>query len=132
MKSVIGFVLIAWGLGWCVTDGLTAEALTNVSPPSHLEQALTELSSDAEETREQAIRLLIEQGDVSLLPRVEELRANGDRSLRMALKPVADAWRNRAGLASAEADQRLVRLATRVAVATAAAVDEVDFSIVDI
>jgi urea transport system permease protein len=106
MKSVIGIALIAWCLGWCVTDGLAGEALTNASPPSRLEQALTEVSSDAEETRELAIRVLIEQGDASLLPRVEELRANGDRSLRMALKPVADAWRNRAGLASSEADQR--------------------------
>lgn len=106
MKGMIGLVLIGWCLAWGVTDGLAAETLTNASPSSRLEQALADLSSDVEGTREQAVGVLIEQGDATLLPRVEALRANADRSLRMAIKPVADAWRNRANLASQDADQR--------------------------
>ncbi|MBI4002272.1 MAG: urea ABC transporter permease subunit UrtB [Nitrospira defluvii] len=98
-------------LVWCcvalgVTDGLAAEVLMGASSPSQLEQALKDLSSDEEATREQAVRLLIEQGDAASLPRLNELRANADRSLRMAIKPVADAWRHRADLASLDADQR--------------------------
>ena len=106
MKSVIGIGLIAWCLGWFATGDLVAEAQTNVSTPSQFEQALADLSSDIEDTRDQAVRLLIEQGDASLLPRVEVLRANADRSLRMAIKPVADAWRHRMNLASPDADTR--------------------------
>ncbi len=49
---------------------------------------------------------LIEQGDASLLPRLEELRANADRSLRLAIKPVIDTWRHRANLASPDAETR--------------------------
>jgi urea transport system permease protein len=107
MKSVIGIGVIAWYLGYCVMGGLTAEAQTNVPPPSQLEQALADLSSETEGTRDQAVRvLIIEQGDAALLPRLEELRANADRSLRMAIKPVADAWRHRMNLASPDADTR--------------------------
>ncbi len=76
------------------------------SPPNQLEQALKDLSSDEEGTREQAIRALIEQGDATWLPRLAELRTNADRSLRMAIKPVADAWRHRANLSSPDVDTR--------------------------
>ena len=71
-----------------------------------LSRRLKDLSSDDDAAREQAIRRLIEQGDATSLGRLEELRANADRSLRMAIKPVADAWRQRANLTSPDADQR--------------------------
>ncbi len=106
MKVLIGLSIIVACLGWFATGSLAAEAQTNVSPSPLLEQALANLSSDEEVTREQAVRLLIEQGDASLLPRVEELRANADRSLRMAIKPVIDTWRNHANLANQDADTR--------------------------
>ena len=106
MNLVVGMLLV-----WCcvalgVSDGLAAEALAGASSPIQLEQALKDLSSDAEATREQAIRALIEQGDATWLPRLDELRANADRSLRMAIKPVADAWRHRANLSSPDVDTR--------------------------
>lgn len=107
MKVLIGISMIVACLGWFATGSqAAAEAQANVSPPPQLEQALANLSSDEEDTREQAVRLLIEQGDALLLPRVEALRANADRSLRMAIKPVIDTWRNRANLASQDADTR--------------------------
>ena len=106
MKSLIGIGVIAACLWWCATESVAAEAQANVSPSPQLEQALVDVSSEQEGTREQAVRLLIEQGDASLLPRLEELRANADRSLRMAIKPVIDTWRNRANLVSPDADTR--------------------------
>ena len=106
MKAVIGIGLIAWCLGWCTLNSVAVEAQLNASPPSQLEQAFADLSSEAESAREQAVALFIEQGDASLLPRLEELRANADRSLRMAIKPVIDTWRNRANLASPDSDTR--------------------------
>ena len=87
--------------GWCRGGG-AAECVS----ASQLEQALADLSSEVETTREQAVALLIERGDASLLPRLEELRANADRSLRMAIKPVIDTWRNRTNLASPDSDTR--------------------------
>lgn len=107
MKSLIRIGLIAACLGAGGFDSPgAAETQADVSPPPQLEQALADLSSGVEGTREQAVRLLTEQGDVALLPRLEELRANGDRSLRMAIKPVIDTWRNRENLASPDADTR--------------------------
>jgi hypothetical protein len=49
---------------------------------------------------------LIEQGDVSLLTRLEEIRANADRRIRQAIKPLIDLLNNRAKLASASSDVR--------------------------
>lgn len=106
MRRVVWIALVWWSVAWVVTDGPAAEALTDASPPSPLEQALQALSSDEEATREQAVRVLIEQGDATLLPRLDELRAHADRSLRMAIKPVADAWRHRDDLASPDVDRR--------------------------
>ncbi|MBA2486748.1 MAG: urea ABC transporter permease subunit UrtB [Nitrospira sp.] len=106
MRRVVWIALVWWSVAWVVTDVPAAEALTGASPPSPLEQALQALYSDEEATREQAVRVLIEQGDATLLPRLDELRAHADRSLRMAIKPVADAWRHRDDLASPDADIR--------------------------
>jgi urea transport system permease protein len=81
------------------------------SPPrspavSPLEQALSQIVSDDEAAREAALRVVIEQGDHTVLPRLEEIRANADRSIRQAIKPVMDLLKNRAKLASPEADAR--------------------------
>ena len=67
---------------------------------SLMEQALAQVTSEDEAVREAAIRVLIEQGDASLVPRLEEIRANADRSIRQAIKPLMDLLKNRANLAS--------------------------------
>src|SRR5688500_15862905 len=106
MNLIVGMV---WVWCWVALGGVNesaAEALASAPPPSQLEQAFKDLSSDEDATREQAIRLLIERGDATSLARLEELRVDADRSLRMAIKPVADAWRQRANLASPDADTR--------------------------
>lgn len=106
MRSMAGTALIACCLLWALLDGLAAEPEKSASQLSALEQALADLPSEDEAKRERAVLVLIEQGDATFLPRLDELRANADRSLRMAIKPVADLWRNRANLADPEADTR--------------------------
>ena len=71
-----------------------------------LEQALSQIVSEDEAVREAALRVLLEQGDGTLIPRLEDIRANADRSIRQAIKPVMDLLRNRAKLQSPEADAR--------------------------
>ena len=73
---------------------------------SEVERALAGLSSHDQAVQEAAVAMLIERGDASLLPRLEELRANADRSVRLAIKPVIDLLRNRANLASEDANTR--------------------------
>jgi urea transport system permease protein len=75
-------------------------------PPGPLQQSFSDLLGEDEGRREQAVRTLIEQGDATLLPRLEEIRTNADRSLRLALKPIADAWKHRANLASDDPEVR--------------------------
>jgi urea transport system permease protein len=99
-------------LGICVLIGIhgeramAVEGATVPSPPPAVEQALVDLSSDDEAVWEAAIRTIIEQGDESLLPRLEAIRADADRRLRLAIKPAMDLLKNRAKLASADPDER--------------------------
>ena len=79
-----------------------------VAPPqtSSIEQALGQLTSEDESVRSAAIRLLIEQGDDRLVPRLEEIRANASRSIRQAIKPLMDLLKNRAKLTNPNSDVR--------------------------
>src|SRR5262252_9489907 len=96
--------LIAIGLLLFLDDNCVRAAggSATAPPPSPVEQALAQVTSEDEAVREAAMRTLIELGDVSLLPRLEELRANADRTTRQAIKPVMDLLRNRANLSSAD------------------------------
>jgi urea transport system permease protein len=75
-------------------------------PPSEVERALADLSSKDQAVQEAAVAVLIEHGDTSLLPRLEELRANADRSVRLAIKPVIDLLKNKAHLTNEDANTR--------------------------
>lgn len=69
-------------------------------------QALIDLGSQEDAVREAAARLLMETADESLLSPLERMRAEGDRSLRMTIKPIVDSIRNRAKLRDEDADIR--------------------------
>jgi urea transport system permease protein len=101
-------VLIVVGLLFFFDDSWVraAEGPATAPPSSPVERALAQVTSEDEAVREAAIRALIEQGDVSLVPRLEELRANADRNIRQAIKPVMDLLKNRANLSSDDADVR--------------------------
>jgi urea transport system permease protein len=98
----IGGLFLFSGPSWTIAaDGPLA-----VPPVSSVEDALTQVMSEDESVREAAIRVVIEQGDVSLIPRLEGIRANADRSIRQAIKPLMDSLKNRANLGNPSADVR--------------------------
>lgn len=99
--GVAGLLLFS-GPSWT----LAAEESVAASQASPVEQALIQITSEDESLRDAAIRVLIDQGDVSLVPRLEAIRANADRSIRQAIKPLMDLLKNRAKLASPDSDVR--------------------------
>jgi urea transport system permease protein len=99
--GVVGLLLFS-GPSWT----LAAEESVAASQASPVEQALIQITSEDESLRDAAIRVLIDQGDVSLVPRLEAIRANADRSIRQAIKPLMDLLKNRAKLASPDSDVR--------------------------
>ena len=101
LLGVVGLILFS-GQTWSIA----AEEPVVAPTSSPLWQPLTQLTSEDESVREAAIRVLIEQGDASLVPRLEEIRANADRRIRLAIKPLIDLLKNRAKLASPKSDER--------------------------
>ena len=89
--------------------GARAEEPAQPAPsaaPAMMEEALKSLASEDAAVQEAAVRTLITQGDADLLPRLEAMRAEGDRSLRMAIKPVLDLLKNKTKLTSPKAEDR--------------------------
>ncbi len=99
--------LLSLGSFLCLVTGL-AQAADPVasSAISPLERALAQITNEDEAVREAALRTIIEQGDSSLISRLDDIRANADRSIRQAIKPVMDLLKNRAKLESPDADVR--------------------------
>ncbi len=111
MRRTLPFLICAGPLVlllalWGGEAATSAEGAVVPTPPPAVEQALADLSSGDEGVREAAVHTLIEQGDESLLPRLDAIRADADRSLRLAIKPVMDLLKNRAKLASPDPDER--------------------------
>ncbi len=107
MKPILSIVvLLAAVVLWGGQTATAAEGSGTAPPLSAIEQALKDLPSEDEAVREAAVRTLSEQGDVGLLPQLDEIRSNADRSLRQAIKPVMDLLKNRAYLMSEDADVR--------------------------
>ena len=78
-----------------------------LAPPlSLVDRALADLSSGDQARQDAAVNVLIEQGDPSLLPKLEGIRDSADRSVRLAIKPLMDLLKNRSNLLSPDADQR--------------------------
>lgn len=99
--GVVGLFLFSEPSWTCAADGPIAAPLI-----SSIEQAITQVTSEDESIRNAAIRLLIEQGDAGLVPRLEGIRANASRSIRQAIKPLMDLLKNREKLASPNSDVR--------------------------
>jgi urea transport system permease protein len=86
---------VAWA-----ADEPEAPAATHASTASPLEAALLDLQSEDAAVRSRAAEVLIAQGDATLLPRLDAMREEGSRAVRIALKPVIDLLKNRANLTS--------------------------------
>ena len=85
---------------------LAAEGPSDAAPLSVIEQALLDLKSEDAALRSKAVTILIEQGDASLIPKLDQIRVEADRLVRQAIKPVVDLLKNRANLASDQQDFR--------------------------
>ena len=102
MKHLFWVVL----LRLVVAGGAATFGAAEVAVASDVEQALADLSSADSAAQEAAATALMATGDVSLLPKLEDMRANADRSVRMIIKPIVDLLKNKAKLAGQEADDR--------------------------
>ena len=112
LSAVCVLALVAFlAIGGSLPSALVAEdgvppASGPVSPSTPIEQALLDITSEDAAVRSAAAALLIAQGDASLLPKLDAIRAEADRATRQAIKPVIDLLKNHANLTSAQADTR--------------------------
>ena len=109
MKAVLGIVLLGAASLWGAGQAIGAEGpRTSTAAPSltFVDKALADLLSGDQAKQDAAVARLSGQGDPSLLPRLEAIRENADRSVRLAIKPLADLLRNRVNLSSPDSDRR--------------------------
>ena len=85
-------------------DG-AAPASGVVSPSNPIEQALTDIKSEEAAVRS-VVAVLIEQGNASLIPNLDAIRAEANHATRQAIKPVIDLLKNHANLTSEQPDIR--------------------------
>ncbi len=101
---VLGAVVLC-GNSWA-EEPAGASPPAAIVPADAIEQALKDLASEDAAIQEAAAQTLVTQGDAGLLPRLEDMRVNGDRSLRLAIKPVMDLLKNKEKLKSREPNER--------------------------
>jgi len=92
-------------LALAVEDGVPATSAVT-TPANPIEKALIDIKSEDPTVRSNAVTLLIEKGDASLIPKLDAIRAEADRATRQAIKPVIDLLKNRANLTSEQSDTR--------------------------
>jgi urea transport system permease protein len=102
----VGFLPLGLGLQSTRAAAASVAAASAPSPVPSLDQALTDLQSDEVTVRTKAAEVLIEHGDASLIPRLDEIREVGNRAVRMTVKPVIDLLKNHANLTSDQPDTR--------------------------
>jgi len=111
-KQVLTLVLLAFlPIGLNLQSALAADEVAPVtstvaSPADPIEQALLDVKSEDAAVRSKAVVLLIEKGDARLIPKLDAIRAEADRAVRQALKPVIDLLKNHANLTSDQSDTR--------------------------
>jgi len=103
---LLGLLVFGWGAPAAPAETPPASAPAAAAAPTDLDQALQNLAVEDPAVQEAAALLLITQGDAGLLPRLEAMRADADRSLRMAIKPVVDLLKNKTKLMSPQAEDR--------------------------
>ena len=71
--------------GWVLPATAADEPASAVATSNPIEQALSDLKSEDAEVRSKAVVTLIEKGDASLIPKLDEIRAEADRATRQAI-----------------------------------------------
>ncbi|MDC8450647.1 MAG: urea ABC transporter permease subunit UrtB [Nitrospira sp.] len=109
LLALVPFVFLSLGMGLqpalAVDEPEQTDSATRPSGDP-IEQALIDLKGEDAAARNKAAEVLIEKGDASLIPRLDEIREMGGRAVRQAVKPVVDVLKNRANLASDSPDSR--------------------------
>lgn len=110
-KLPVLIVFLLPAIGFCFQStsaaGETDHAASSVvSSADSIEQALLDVTSEDAVVRSNAVALLIEKGDASLVPKLDAIRAEADRAVRQAIKPVIDLLKNHANLTSEQPDTR--------------------------
>ena len=110
-RQVVSGLLLLIGVGLGLPGAQAADdpvvpASAGVPAATPIEQALRDITSEDATLRSQAAALLIEQGDARLLPTLDAIRAEADRTVRQAIKPVIDLLKNHANLTSEQPDTR--------------------------
>ena len=81
------------------------------SPPNDIatiDEAMNTLAKGVFSEKKLAVEYLIQHGDPSLLPQLEELRSDVNRRVRRLMKPVIKLLRNKANLVSKDSEDRRV------------------------
>ncbi|MER3425240.1 MAG: hypothetical protein C4293_20450, partial [Nitrospiraceae bacterium] len=96
-RTITGALCGLVGLVWCIcaAGGVFAAGPATAAPPSEVDRALADLMSEAPSVQEAAIQKLSASDDPNVLPKLEDLQANADRSMRVLLKPIVDLHKNR-------------------------------------
>ena len=105
-RTIAALGIVGLFLFFGPSRAIAADAPVSAPPTAPVEQALSQVTSEDESVRDAAIRVLNDQGDVSLVPRLEAIKATASRSIRQAIKPLIDLLKNRAKLASPDSDVR--------------------------
>jgi urea transport system permease protein len=105
-RTIAALGIVGLFLCFGPSRAIAADAPVSAPPASSVEQALSQVTSEDESVRDAAIRVLNDQGDVTLVPRLEAIKATAGRSIRQAIKPLIDLLKNRAKLASPDSDVR--------------------------
>jgi len=72
--SICGLFLFS-GPSWTIAADGPATAPPAPSPVTSIDQALAQVTSEDDSVRDAAIRVLVDQGDASLVPRLEAIRS---------------------------------------------------------
>ena len=89
-----------------IAEPTTSEQAAEITGPTTVEQALENLTTGDRPAKKSAIEFLKQHRDVSLLPKLEEIRLDVDRRTRRMLKPLIDLLSNQVKLVSPDSDTR--------------------------
>ncbi len=100
-------VLSTWlVLFFCSSLSLATAQESPSTSVVEIQEAMTTLVEGTWPEKKLAVAYLLENGDPTLLPQLEELRSNTNRRVRRLIKPVINLLKNKAGLTSPDQETR--------------------------
>lgn len=107
MRDVLCILILCSGLSLLGIGSVqAAENAEAALGPDSVEQALADLTAGDRSAKKAAVNFLMEHKDISLLPKLEEIRLEVDRRTRRLLKPLIDILGNEVKLVSPDSEVR--------------------------